>query len=490
MPTLLEVNREIKYRLDENNAELARRTLLGFTTYTFDGKYEVNWHHELVSDEIDMWLEADDPYNLALFMPPRHGKSELSSRMLPGYVLGKNPDRQIILASYNAAWASDLSRDAQKIMLSENYARVFPGTQLVTKGNKRDMTAIRQANEFSVVGHRGKYRASGILGGITGRGADIGIIDDPFKNREEAESETIREKVIAEYKASFRTRLEKGGRILMLLTRWHLYDLAGWCINMMENEPDSDQWRIISLPAFYEKSKYSHPKDMRKEGEALWPGKYPVKALKKTKAVLGSYDWGALYQQQPVPPGGAVIKRDWLQVIDHAPQYLKWVRYWDLAVTKKTTADHTASGQMAIDRDGNLYVKNFVQEQQEWPTVKRMIIIISVQEKCPVGIEDVATQKGFVQALLTEKALMNIDLRGYSVDSDKKTRALPWVARAEAGKFYIVRGKGLDSYINELVNFTGIDDKEDDQVDWTSGAYKMLADYCEPELFEIGDYDY
>lgn len=427
------------------------------------------------------------PYNLMLFMPPRHSKSEICARRLPGFIYGHNPDAQIIFTTYGMDLSGDMSRDVQGIMLSESYHELFPYSPLKHVGYKCNDTAIKQAKGFTIVGKRGKYRATGVGGGITGTGADYAIIDDPHKNRKEAESKTVRDGIKAWYRSTLRTRLEKGGRILLLQTRWHIDDLAGWLIKEAQNNPDGDKWKIVSLPAVYENTEFTHPKDPRSEGEALWPNKYNADALNKIK-VGGSYDWNALYQQRPESPTGARIKREWLKVIEAAPDNLQWVRYWDLAVTKKTTADYTASGQMAIDIDGNIYVRKLVHEQQEWPTSKRMITLIARQECVSVGIESVATQKGFVDDLIADPMLREIDIRGYGVDSEKLVRALPWIGRAEQGKFFIIRGKGADEYIEELVEFTGHEDAHDDQVDWTSGAYKMLAEYVEPEMIVAGDY--
>jgi len=484
------VEQEIEIR-QELFRRRASRNLLDFTLFTFPHHgFILNWHHEIIADEIDNWLNAEQPYNLMVFVPPRHSKSELCSRRLPPFIFGRNPDVQVIFTSYSADLADAMSRDAQRIMLEDSYREVFPDTQLKTRGQRKGDTAIRQAGEFTVVNRRGSYRAAGVGGGITGRGADCAIIDDPIRNRKDAESETIRDSIRDWYRSTLRTRLEKGGRILLLMTRWHVDDLAGWLIKQIEAEPDADKWRIVSLPAIYEQSEYSHPDDKRQIGEALWLDKYNGKALAKIRIALGGYDWDSLYQQRPSTPGGERCKRQWLQIIDEAPKWLKWVRYWDLAVSKKTSADYTASGQMAVDVDGNVYVRKFVREQMEWPAVKRMIKVISQQEQIPVGIEKVSTQKGFVDDLLADKEMHNINLRGYDVDSDKLTRALPWIARAESGKFYVVQGRGIDEYIDELVEFTGQEDKYDDQIDWTSGAYRMLSEYIEPEILEVGDYDY
>jgi len=471
------IDAEIDEQLEICDAEIASRGMYEFTKHTFQGRFRESWHHKVVCEELDNWIDSVEPYNLMLFMPPRHSKSEIASRHLPPYLFGKDPNAHILFASYNSDLAGPMSRDAQKVMLTDEYARVFPETRLVTRGHKvkKGDRDIKQALEFTIVGYKGTYRASGVGGSFTGRGADFGIIDDPVKDRKDAESETVRDSIWDWYRSTFRTRLQKGGRILLLMTRWHNDDLAARLINQMKDEPDSDKWRIVSLPAVAEDSEYKHPDDTRLVGEALWEDEFPASNLKKIRATVGPYDWRALYQQMPTAPGGAVIKREWLQVIDEAPLGLVWVRYWDLAVTKKTSADYTASGQMAIDVDGNVYVGGFVREQEEWPPIKRMITTIALQELCRVGIEQVGTQKGFVQSLVADDTLRGVNIRGYGVDSDKKTRALPWVARAAAGKFFLIREKGLDKYIAELVNFTGVNDKHDDQVDWTSGAYSMLV---------------
>jgi len=468
----------------------ARRSLLAFTQYTFPNRsFIFNWHHKIITDEIEACLDSQEPYNLMLFVPPRHSKSELCSRRLPAYIFGKNPDAQVIFTSYSAGMAEMMSRDAQRIMLSDSYREVFPNTRLKTRGSRTDDNAIKQAGEFSIVNHRGIFKATGIGGGITGRGADIAIIDDPIKNREEAESKTVRESTIEWYRSTLRTRLEKGGRIILLMTRWHVDDLAGQLIKQFKTSSEVDRWRIISLPAIYEKSEYSHPEDNRKVGQALWPAKYNEKSLARIKATTLAYNWNSEYQQRPLPPGGAIIKRAWLQVVEKAPIALNWVRYWDLAVSKKTKADYTASGQMAVDKDGNVFVRKFVREQLEWPAVRRMIVSIAIQERVPVGIEQVSTQKGFVDDLFTMPQMRDINLCGYNVDTDKLTRALPWIARAGAGKFYIVRGKGVDEYIDELVEFTGKGDTHDDQIDWTSGCWTMLSQNIEPEVEIIGEYE-
>ena len=468
----------------------ARRHVLPFTGYTFgeDEPYYVNWHHRVTANEIVAWATSPEPYHLMIFEPPRHGKSELASIRTPAWLFGINPNAQIIGATYNGELANYWGRNVQKVMLSREYHELFPDTRLATRGRKKDESGIRQMHEFTISGARGIYRSSGLGGGITGRGANYLIIDDPIKGRQEAESETQRNTVKEWYKSTLRTRLQPGGRMMLIMTRWHQDDLAGWLLTEQSKKGDADQWRVVSLPATFERTDITHSEDKRSDGQALWERSYPIQSLNKIRATLGTYDWSALYQQRPTPPGGAVIKRHWLQVIDYPPDTLNWVRAWDLAVTAKTSADFSASGMMAIDDVGRVYVKGFVREQEEWPTIRKMILSLSRSDAVPVGVEAQGVQKGFVDDLFADKEMQQVDLHGYTVSVDKKTRALPWVARAEAGKFYIVRGSGVDAYIEELIQFTGVEDTHDDQVDWTSIAWKMLVGDEDAEIEIIGEY--
>jgi len=432
--------------------------------------------HQIIARELRNWNTRADYPNLLIMAPPRHGKSQIVSRFLPSHLLGQDPRLRIIATSYSGELSNAMGRDVQALMLTGTYARVFPDTKL-SRAGQRDDTAHRSMSDFDVIGYCGHYIGRGVGGGITGRGAHRIIIDDPVKNREQAESKTRRETVWKWYTSTLRTRLQKGGRIVLLMTRWHEDDLAGRLLRQCKEEVKADRWKVISFPALFARNEYTHPDDKRAEGEPLWPEMYDLAYLERTKATLGTYDWEALYQQQPRPAGGAVIQRGWIQQIqaEHVPPDLFWVRAWDLAVSKHEKADYTASGQMALDQYGNIYVRRFIRERMTWPETRRQIIAIGRAEQCPIGLGGPGLSEGFVQDLQAERQLADIAVLEYPEDKDKLTRALPWVARAEAGKFFAIQGAGLDQYIEELVEFTGQGDTHDDQVDWTSGAYRMLA---------------
>lgn len=465
--------------LEEEAAAQSRERFLTFVQTTYCGKaerYDVNWHHELLAGELQHFVSDECPDRfLMVFMPPRHGKSELVSRNLPAWYLGRNPNREVMGASYSADLAEDMSSDVQRIMTGPAYKRIFPGVRILEGSGSRYSEDKRSRGAFSIIGHSGQYRCAGVGGAITGRGADLFIIDDPIKNRADAESETHREKTWKWYTSTVRTRLSKRGKIILLLTRWHEDDLAGRLIRQMRQEPQADQWRVFSLPAQYEASEHSHPQDKRGAGDALWKTEFDLENLLQVKATLGSYEYGALYQQRPLPPGGAVIQREWLlqHIIAKAPTHLAWVRYWDLACTSNKKGNRTAGVQVAMDA-GNLFIRNMIKGRWNWPTARKIMRTAGLREKCPIGADSTGPQKALIQNLQEERDLIGISITGYPATTDKLTNALSWIAMAEAGRVYIVDGDWVDDFIAECVRFTGHDDREDDQVDAVSGGVRML----------------
>jgi len=258
--------RAIELRI-EDKIHRAQNGLLNFTLYT-KPNYEINWHHRALARKLNDFANGKIK-RLMVFMPPRNGKSELVSRRLPAYLLGKNPDCSIISTSYGADLASRMNRDVQRIIQSKEYTELFPATRLNNnRVTTRDPVASLQNTEiFEVVGRAGTYRSAGIRGGITGLGANFVIIDDPIKNEEEAASPTIREKIWQEYSSTIYTRLEKDAGILVTMTRWHEDDLAGRLLDQIKNDPAADEWEVVNFPAICEG--VSNELDPREIGEAV-----------------------------------------------------------------------------------------------------------------------------------------------------------------------------------------------------------------------------
>lgn len=296
--------------------ELAKHSFLAFVLATTPD-FLVGWYHKIICQELDNFLrdviEKKSP-RLMLTMPPRHSKSQLASRCFPAYALGRYPDLSIIATSYGADLASRMNRDVQRIIDSEEYGRIFPGTSLSGHNVRTiaDGSYLRNSDIFEVVGHKGVYRSAGVGGGITGMGAECAIIDDPIKSHAEADSPTIRQGIWDWYTSTLYTRLAPGGGIILILTRWHQLDLGGALLRA-ETEAQGDKWRVINFPAIAEQDEYWDDKLVRRAGEALHPDRYPIENLTAIRQAIGPRDWLALYQQQPVPDGGAIFRDEWLR---------------------------------------------------------------------------------------------------------------------------------------------------------------------------------
>jgi len=283
----------------------AKRSLLSFTEYT-KPDYEVNWHHRLLADTLNAWVHGDCK-RLIVCMPPRHGKSELVSRRLPAYIFGKYPNSSVIAASYSQDLANAMSRDVQGIMDDGRYIDLFPSSRRPFRSDARR----RAVEEWQLGFQQGSYKAAGIGAGITGRGFDFGIIDDPFKDDAQAQSPKVRESVWYWYWSAFFTRQQPDARILITMTRWHQDDLVGRLL-----DKEGNKWHKIVLPAVKEKED-THPDDPRDEGEFLWPSRFGEEEAEDVKPIVRV--WNAAYRQNPSEGEGNVVKRAWLRRYDHLP---------------------------------------------------------------------------------------------------------------------------------------------------------------------------
>lgn len=277
---------------------------------------------------------------LMIFMPPRHGKSELASVNFPAWCLGKRPDLEFIVASYSADLAQDFGYKTRNLVNSPEYQQIFE-TKLRDDSKSKAKWLTQEG---------GGNTAVGVGGAITGRGGNIILIDDPLKNREEAESKTIRDKVYNWYTSTAYTRLEKDGAIVLILTRWHDDDLAGRLIKL--DGVGGDHWDVLELPAIAIKDeKY------RKEGEALWKEKYTTEALENIKRNIGSYDWSALYQQKPILSEDQEFKPEYYQ-------YRTWEEVLSLNTRNFLSVDTAISKQASADSTG--FALNFVDSENKW----------------------------------------------------------------------------------------------------------------------------
>lgn len=450
----------------------ARMKLLPFTVYT-NHSYEVNWHHRKIAAALDRVLSGS-LRRLMILMPPQTGKSELVSRRFPAFALGTNPNLRILEWSYSDALAQSMSRDVQRIMSTPEYKQIFPEVRLA---NSSDVER-RTQGEFDVVGGRGSYLAAGVMGSVTGKTVDIGIVDDPIKNRAEAESEVYRDRVWAQYQSAFATRqFGDQGAIIICMTPWHEDDLAHRLMALSQNNPDADKWEVLRFPAVAEEDeKY------RKKGDALWPTRYPLSELRARRAGMGEYEWSALYQQRPSPSGGGLFKEEWFagKFVDCAPVVARRARGWDTAATQDG-GDYTVGVKIA-EADGIFYVEDIMRGQ--WtPGVAegKMAAAFELDGKdCAQREEQEGGSAGKAVIEARIKKFAGWNYQGVPVTGSKVVRSKPFRIQCEAGNVRIVRGSWNQEYITELCGFPTA--KHDDQVDGSSCAFNAVL--LEPQPFD------
>lgn len=393
---------------------------------------------------------------LMIACPPRHGKSAQVTVRYPVWRLERKPTLRIIVGSYSSGLAETFSRQARRI--AESRLR---------------LAADRAAAEDWDTASGGGMRAVGVGAGVTGHGAHVVVVDDPVKNREEAESEAYRERVWNWYKDDLYTRLEPGGAVILIATRWHEDDLPGRLLAEMEN--GGERWEVLNLPALAEDG---DPLG-RPVGAALCPDRYPVEELERIRDVLGSYSFAALYQQRPAPREGGMFKRAWFEKVDAAPIVAEFVRYWDKAATVDG-GDWTVGVLMGKDQDaGRYYVLDVVRGQ--WGSGERDGVMLETArkdaERYGEGVRIYAEQEpgsgGKDSAEATVRLLAGFPVRCEPSTGTKVVRADPFAAQAEAGNVKLLRAPWNAAYLDELGSFPS--GRYDDQVDASSGAFNKLA---------------
>lgn len=448
---------------------LARQTLLGFILYTFKG-YKAGWVHEEICQKLDDFLEAvrrKESPRLMLTMPPRSGKTEIVSRRFPAYVFGRYPDTSIIATSYAADLASRNNRDVQKIMDDIPYGEIFPQSKLYGKNIRSNVqgTYLRNSDIFEVVGHKGVYKSAGIGGGITGMGGDILIVDDVFKDRSEADSPTIRNKVYNWYTSTLYTRLSPGGGILIIMTRWHTDDLCG---RLLEKDKDAKNWEVIEYPAIA-----THDEPHRKKGEALHPERYDLEQLLQIKSDIGSRDWEALYQQKPTVDGGTVFKKEWFKYWNVLPsRFDAMITSWDMTFKGTDGTDYVV-GQVWGRKGADCYLIDQVRKRMSFTETLHEFIKLS--NKYPKAIKKLVEDKANGSAVIDTLKHTVQGITPIEPDGGKVSRAYAVTPMLEAGNVYIPSPliyKWVDDYVTELTNFPVV--AHDDQVDATTQALREL----------------
>jgi predicted phage terminase large subunit-like protein len=423
--------------------------------------------HELLAGKLEDCFRRKIR-RLAISVPPQHGKSRLASVNFPAWAMTKAPRMRFFQAGHSGDLSRGFTREARAIVNSPRYRQIFPA--LINP------EVSRQDYWETAIG--GYYYATSVGGG-TGMPADVLIVDDPHRDRSEANKKGQRDRVWDWFTSTATTRLAPDGVIIVIQTRWHIDDLIGRLtdprrVRQMEDAgfPDMN-FEVLSLEAICE----DEAKDMlkRKVGEALWPEVRDVRKLLVTKEEIGTSEWNSLYQQRPNPPGGAYIDTRKIKFIrrELVPAGVEMKRGWDLAVADHTMGDYNAGAFGGLDNEGNMYLQHVDRAKRRWNDQRQVIINYAEREAIggEIGIEAVGA---FLIAVEEIRKHFNgrLIVRSFSPSKSKLTRALQWFAKIDAGKFYLVEGDWNQDFIDELEQFpNGI---YDDQIDAVSILWDLF----------------
>lgn len=451
-----------------------RTTPAGYAQKLSRGSWIPARHLVYLSDRIAPLVAAGNA-RIIVTVPVRHGKSKLLCQWLPVWFEDLWPDKYTVLASYGSEVATDWGRRVRD---------TFADSGGLSRVRVRDDSASAARWHTN---HGGGLYAVGVRGPLTGRGGDLMVLDDPYKDDEEAFSTTHRDKVLRWYQTVFRTRLEPGGSIVVSMARWHFRDLVGQLVDEA-TKTGAEPWTVISLPGLALESE-EDPLG-RAPGEALWPERYSAEALRKLMVAAGPYGGASLVQQRPPKEFGTMFRRSWFEgkLLELPPSGSPAgrVRRWDLAATAEgESADPDwTTGALCELREGRLVVIHLVRVRASPGEVEKIIRATAQQDGrgTPVRMEEEGGASG--KSLIDHyrrSVLVGYDFDGKRSTGSKVLRAKPLSAMAEAGNVLFVRGPWNTEAFDEMELFPG--GRHDDVVDVLSGALEdMVSEFPDPEV--------
>lgn len=444
--------------------ELARRHLLPFVR-RFNDKYDAGWVHKDLCQRLEQFsldvAEGKGP-RLMISMPPRSGKSELVNRNYPAWHLGRYPHHEFITCSYAADLALGFSRKVREILVSAEYKRLFPEVSLKKDSQRVDQWTTTQD---------GGLVAAGVGGPLTGRGAHVLVIDDPVKNREEADSEASRRTIKDWYTSTAYTRLAPGGGVLVMMTRWHDDDLAGW-LRTQAAKGEGDDWEVVEYPAVA-----TFDETYRRKGEALHPERFPLEMLERIKRAVGDRDWAALYQQNPVAEDGEFFTRDMFVTygMDELPEYhsMSYYTAWDLAIGQREHNDESFGVTVGVDQNQRMWVVDI--RHGRWDSEEIVDQILTTYEVWKADVTGI--ERGHIEMAIGPFLEMEIKARGLSAmyieplkpgRRDKQSRARPIQALMKRRQVVFRGGCDEAQYLrNQMMRFpSGVHDDGVDAMAW------------------------
>lgn len=438
----------------------AAESLLRFSEYTTP-----NWKpgkiHRVICDQLDRVVRGEVD-RLMLLCPPQHGKSTVASRRFPAYLLGKNPQTDVISASATAQLAEEFGRDVRNCIGSHDYKNLFPGTQLAEDSQAKGRWNTAQG---------GGYYAVGIGGALMGRGAELGLIDDPFATWEDGQSQLSRHKAWEWYRGTFYNRIRPGGKIIVIQHRMHEDDLVGRLL--AQQASGGDRWEVVELPA-----------DLN---DPPWPERYDRAALERIKANTDPLKWSALYMQNPQPEEGTFFQKDWFWFYDPAtvPTTRKYLTS-DFAFTENG-GDYTEIGIHGVMQERGetklyLCLDGWYGQADQMDWVEQYLAL--VQRHRPMvefgeGGMPRRASEGLILKLRRERHIPGGRVEWLPSVNDKVSRASALRAMASMGRVGLPDNDYGHRILGQLLGFPGA--KYDDAVDMC-GMMARVIDHAHPAM--------
>ena len=413
-------------------------------------------HHELMAEAFEK-VARGELKRLIINMPPRHTKSEFASFLLPAWFLGQYPEKKVIQTAHTAELAVGFGRKVRNLVGSDEYKKLFPGSEL-----QADSKAAGRWNTSK----GGEYFAIGVGGAVTGKGADLLVIDDPHSEQEgQSADPAVFDRTYEWYTSGPRQRLQPGGAIVIVMTRWHKRDLTGQILKSSVQRTGSGEWEVIELPAILP------------SGNPLWPGFWSKEELEKLHSELPVSKWSAQYQQDPTSEEGAIVKREWWQrwTEDSPPQCEFIIQSWDTAFLKTQRADYSACTTWGVfykedsrgARTANLVLLDAYKERLEFPDLKQ-----KAHDKWKHWKPDafIVEGKAAGMPLIFELRAMGIPVQEYtpSRGNDKIARVNAVADLFASGNVWAPDRRFAEEVIEEFASFPSGD--HDDLVDSSTQA--------------------